>query len=84
MIKKLLPFFVFSIFLFVGCSSSLETCGMIESKYISNGKYFFALLVQENQDGGEGYGGGKVYMDAEVNKTTYNLKKRGDEYCIED
>tara|TARA_Y100000385_G_scaffold41387_1_gene38572 strand:+ start:99 stop:272 length:174 start_codon:yes stop_codon:yes gene_type:complete len=57
---------------------------MIESKYISNGKYFFALLIQENQDGGDGYGGGKVYMDAEVNKTTYDLKKTGDEYCIED
>lgn len=41
-------------------------------------------MIQENQDGGEGYGGGKVYMDAEVNKTTYDLKKTGDEYCIED
>ena len=84
MVKKFLPLFIFSIFLFFGCSNTLEACGMIKSKYILNGKYFFALLVQENQDGGEGYGGGKVYMDAEVNKTTYDLKKTGDEYCVED
>ena len=82
MLKKLIPFFAFSFFLFSSCSNSLEACGKIESKYTLNGKYFFALLIQENQDGGEGYGGGKVYTDAEVNETTYELKKIGEEFCI--
>ena len=83
MIKKnLITLFSFTL-IFVSCSNPLEMCGMIESKYTLNGKYYFALVIQENLDGGENSGGGKVYSDAEVDKTTYDLKKIGEEFCVD-
>ena len=71
-------FFLFFV-VFISCGGSTYNCGEIDRKYEKDGGYFFALaLTSGNKEGG------KVYSDVSVDKTTYLLKKVGDEYCSEE
>ncbi|MAU63076.1 MAG: hypothetical protein CMC38_07940 [Flavobacteriaceae bacterium] len=73
-------FFFAIIFFLCACGGSTYNCGKIDRKYENNGKYFFALILNDASNNDEG----RVYGDVSVEKSIYLLKKVGDDYCIED
>ena len=72
----------FAVFLF-GCSGSVNECGVIESKFIKDGKYFFAVNLSDPKYTGDQDEGGPMYSDAEVSKAIYDMKMAGDDFCFE-
>ena len=68
---------------FISCSGSTYNCGEIDRKYEKDGEYFFALDLGSTGSGAND-DGGRIYSDVSVDKTTYLLKKVGDEYCSEE
>ena len=69
----------FAVFLF-GCSGSVNECGVIESKFIKDGKYFFAVNLSDPKYTGDQDEGGPMYSDAEVSKAIYEMKMAGDDF----
>lgn len=68
---------------FISCGGSTYNCGEIDRKYEKDGEYFFALELGSTGSGAND-DGGRIYSDVSVDKTTYLLKKVGDEYCREE
>jgi hypothetical protein len=62
-------------------------CGLWEinksRKFEKDGQYFFALIL-DNASGSSDTDSGRIYGDVSVDKTTYLLKKVGDEYCVDE
>ena len=59
------------------CSTN-KNCGDIVTKFIQDGKYYFALTAFGGDDNS-----GDIYGDVEVSKEIYDSFAIGDQYCIE-
>ena len=67
----------------ISCGKSTYNCGKIDRKYEKDGKYFFALIL-DDATGSSDVDSGRVYGDVSVDKSVYLLKLIGDDYCIEE
>jgi|TARA_B110000305_G_C19382396_1_gene610318 hypothetical protein len=70
-------------FILISCGSSSYNCGKIDRKFEKDGQYFFALIL-DDAHGSSDTDSGRIYGDVSVDKTTYLLKKVGDEYCVDE
>ena len=78
--KKLLV--VIIIFLY-SCNGYLNDCGEVYTKYEKDGEYFLVINLSNQRPNNGEDPGGEILADAKVNKTTYDSKKIGDEFCFE-
>ena len=67
----------------ISCGKSTYNYAKIDIKYEKDGKYFFALIL-DDATGSSDVDSGRVYGDVSVDKTVYLLKQIGDDYCIEE
>lgn len=67
----------------ISCGKSTYNCGKIDRKYEKDGKYFFALIL-DDATGSSDVDSSRVYGDVSVDKTVYLLKQIGNDYCIEE
>ena len=74
---------VFILILLTSCNGSVNDCGEVYTKYEKDGEYFLVINLSNQRPNNGEDPGGEILADAKVNKTIYDSKKIGDEFCFE-